>query len=265
MDRDHDVAVAGRVAAIDARIGHPLVVDEHRALARRHRELDAGQAGDAPGPRPRCRYDHFGATRSTVPDRMSAIERPRYGRRSAPCRRPGGSRASLPRARARQGCRPIAPRLDGGVRDAEGAPDAGFIAGSAAARRRPALPRTERPMRRSARGTPRRSPRGRPGSRRTARRCPRCTTGDPPQDAVLVDALARRDRVLRHVTGARVKQAVVAPRRAGAEVALLHEQTAQSPSSQVAQQPPVAPPPTMRTSTSFDEPERDRAARGPSS
>ena len=57
--------------------------------------------------------------------------------------------------------------------------------------------------------------------------------GDPPQDAVLGDALARSERVLGDVAAARVQEAVVAAGGAGPVVAALHQQRAQAPACQV--------------------------------
>jgi hypothetical protein len=51
VDRNHDVAVARSMAAIDHRIGHALVEDQHRALAGRHRKPGPGQRCDPAGPR----------------------------------------------------------------------------------------------------------------------------------------------------------------------------------------------------------------------
>ena len=57
VDGHHDVAVVGPVTAVDHRVGHPLVEHEHRAFARRHRQMDARETGDQPGPRARGRND----------------------------------------------------------------------------------------------------------------------------------------------------------------------------------------------------------------
>ena len=60
VNRHHDVAVARDVAAVDDRVGHTLVVDQHRSLARRHVEPDAGERGNAPGPCSRGRHHEAG-------------------------------------------------------------------------------------------------------------------------------------------------------------------------------------------------------------
>ena len=51
VDGDHDVAVAGLVTAVDDRVRHTLVVDEHHALAGPHLELYTGQGRNLTCPR----------------------------------------------------------------------------------------------------------------------------------------------------------------------------------------------------------------------
>src|SRR5450759_2641077 len=55
VDGDHDVAVGGLVAAVDHRVGHALVEDEHRALAGVHRDRHAPSPLGGCRTRGRCR------------------------------------------------------------------------------------------------------------------------------------------------------------------------------------------------------------------
>ena len=125
VDGDHDVAVGRAVAAVDHRVGHPVVVDQHRALAGRHLDADVGEGRDLArpgarrgdhelGPDPRDRAGllvaqrHLGdpvpldlhADDALVGERLAAVP------------------ASVGEHRVDQH-----PRLDGAVRDAEGAAD----------------------------------------------------------------------------------------------------------------------------------------------
>ena len=102
VDRDHDVAVVGRVAAVDDGIGHPLVEDEHRALAGRHRELRRRPCPRRSRPT-RRRPTRPRAARSATRCRSARrrCRRSRSRRRRAPSRRRGGTaRTSEPWARA---------------------------------------------------------------------------------------------------------------------------------------------------------------------
>src|SRR5664280_1727599 len=74
VDGDHDVAVGRLVAAIDHRVGHALVEDEHRALARVHRHGEVHHRGDLARPGTRARDHEAGrdarhASRSLVAER----------------------------------------------------------------------------------------------------------------------------------------------------------------------------------------------------
>ena len=240
VDRDHDVAVARPVAAVDDRVGHALVEDEHRALARRHCQVDPGQARHLPGPGPR-RGDH-GPERHPV-DRPAAHIRD-LGRQQTPA---GSLEADEPVVRPGLAA-PIPcvgqvgfdqlPRLQRPVRHLESTPDrrverrlpsqevphGHFLARHAAGRagigeRRHVLVGVVR------------------GSHEVAAGVLDAGGCDPAQDAVFVNALAGRQGVLGDVASARMEQAVVATARAAAHVALLDEQAAQAAPSEVAQEP----------------------------
>ncbi len=77
MDRDHDVPVGGLVAAVDDRVGHPLVEDEHRALARMHRHRHVDEGGDLAGPCA-CARDHEARGDARQASRSLVVQRRRH-------------------------------------------------------------------------------------------------------------------------------------------------------------------------------------------
>ncbi len=101
----HDVAVGGLVAAVDDRVGHALVVDEHRALAGVHRDGHADHRGNLPGPGARARDDEPGRDAGRAPGALVAD-----GRRDdplalcAPSPRAAGRTRPRSRGRGRPRC-----------------------------------------------------------------------------------------------------------------------------------------------------------------
>ena len=187
---------AGLVAAVDDRVGHAVVVDEHRALAGRHLHVHAGMGGDLTRPGARC-GDH--ELRPDLGHRAVALVAQRGGDDPAALAIEAddplvAERLGAVEARVRQRRLDELPRLDRPVRHAEGPPDLPVERGLlreqvrdlhlvAVHAARVAVVRERR----------RRSRRGRPASPRSSRRCPprstarsaaargspRCTRGRP--------------------------------------------------------------------------------------
>ena len=176
MDRDHDVAVGGPVAAVDHRVGHAVVVDQHRALAGRHLDRHAGERGDLArpgagrgdhefGPHPRHRAGalvaegHLGDPAPACLHAHDAVVRERVA----------AAAAGVPDRGLDQ-----LPRLDGAVRHAERAADLRVERGLPRQEvRHPDLLEVARRSGCSCRRTRRRSRRDRRASRRSSHPCPR--------------------------------------------------------------------------------------------
>ena len=240
VDGHHDVAVRGLVAAVDHRVGHALVVDEHRALAGVHRDGHVDHRRDLPGPGTRTRDDEPGRDARQAPGVLVAD-----GCRDDPVtvalhrHEPlVGHGLAAAGARVRDVRFDEVPRLDGAIRQLEDAADAGVegrlapqrlldrdllavdVGGKAGRRKRIDV----------VVGIVRR------GDEEASRvlDAGRC---DATEDAVLRDALARGERVLGDVSAARVEEAVVPPGGAGAVVAALDKQRAQASPRQIAEHP----------------------------
>ena len=240
VDRDHDVAIAWSMAAVDDRVGHALVEDEHRALARGHRQLDPGQARNLPGPGTRRGHEsteRHSADRPGADVRDLGREQP-LARSVEPDQSVVGTGLATPTPRVGQVGLDQLPRLHGRVRHTEGTPNR-RVEGRLPAQE---VPHGHLLARHAA---------GRAGARKVgqvvvgvARGGHEVTAGvldaggcDPAQDAILVDALAGGQRVLGDIPPTRMEQAVVTTARAAAHVALLDEQAAQAAPGEVAQQP----------------------------
>ncbi len=237
VDRHHDVAVGRAVAAIDDRIGHPLVEDEHRALAGRHRELDPRKRGHAARPRTRGGDDESrrDAGDGAAPP-VSEIDRddPLAGGQLHGDRAVIRPDQGTSRARVGDGSFDQLPRLQRAVGDAEGAADGGVerrfaaeevgdidvFAGDARGDARRGEP-IEVLL-----GIVRRRDEVAAGILDAGR-------GDPPQDPVLGDALAGGGGVLDDVPAARMKQAVMPAARPAAKVALVNEEAAETTTGEV--------------------------------
>ena len=241
MDRHDDVAVAGRRKAVDDGRGEPAVEDEHRALARAHGEGRAGQRSHLAGPGTGRRHDR------TTRNRL-LLAGPGVARRD------GGDRPRRVELEADDGavsvrvC-PMLPRAgQGGI---DQLPRLERRIGHPVGRAN--LPIQERLVAKQlverdrfrldpGRGAGRRKPVevvvrvvGRGHEIATGRLDG--AGGDTAQHGVLLDAVARGDRVALDIPRTGMQESVVAAARSRRKVAALHERRAQAAHGQVAQHP----------------------------
>ena len=239
MHRDQDVPVTRRRQPVDDRLRHAAVEDEHRPLARAHFQPCSGELGDLSGP---CAGGGDGraarndgllaaALVAQADRRERTIGRMLEADEGLVASRLG---AMLPRAgEVRLDELPGLERGVGhAVRGADPAVQERLFGEELVERHR---------LRLDARG---RARGGKPLDvvvRVVWRRDEQAAGGldgcwgDPTQDAVLLDAVSRRDRVALHVASARMEEAVVAPAGARREVAAFDEERSQAAHGEVAQ------------------------------
>ena len=239
-DRHQDVAVAGRVAAVDDGVDEAVGHRDHRALAGAHGDRAAGHAGDLPGPRARGVDDQRGGQVALVA--RAPVAHGCAGHLAARDRQAddlvvGEHRAAL----GLDGRAERSQHVEGvgrGIRDAEGA-------GDGRVERRLFLEHLRDADLRGldvafAAGV---DPLVRVGRVVVGGRDEEAAgvldgvRHDPAQDAVLLDALARRFRVAHGVASARMQQPVVAARRAVGQIGPLDQRHPQPAQRQVERGP----------------------------